>query len=181
MKFTLRKRSRFGGFARCLAAPIAVGAIVAGRWLFNYQVRPRYLQHELETASDEQVPGIVRKLPGLGGEGMQCLVLALGSSRPVVEKQAQLNSAEELDRWELLDARQVSPKLLALAEALSGNVDHLDDEGRNIAADFALRILLWPLAEGQVDRPRLVTACDHVLRSKSRLWRSDNRPLAMVR
>jgi hypothetical protein len=121
----------------------------------------------LETASDAQVPAIVRKLCRLGDEGLQCLVAALGSPRPVVAVQARQVLRAELDRWELLDSRQASPKLLALAEALAGNVEHLDDDGRNAAADVALRILLWPLPEGQVDRTRLVTACDRVLRNKS--------------
>ena len=167
MSFTLQKRKRFGPVKRFLAASAAVGAIAAGWWVYDDQVRPRYLQHELETASDEQVPAIVRKLCSSGSEGMQCLVAALGSPRAVVATQARQTLRAELDQWELLSSRQASPRLLALAEALAGNVERLDDDGRNAAADMALRILLWPIEEGHVDRPRLVTACDRVLRSKA--------------
>src|SRR5580658_8218541 len=154
-------------FRRYVAAFMAVGAIAAAWWLFTDQVRSRYLQHELETARDEQVPAIIEKLRHSGGEGVQCLVAALGSPRPVVAAQARLALRAELDQWELLGSRRASPRLLALAEALAGNIERLDDDGRNAAADIALRILLWPIEEGHGDRPRLVTACDRVLRAKA--------------
>ena len=131
----------------------------------NYQVRPRYLQHELETASDQQVPVIVRKLCARGAKA--CNV----SSRRSVHRRGRgnagpLDASRRVGSLGIARPSRPAPSCWRWPSAVRQRRT-LDDDGRNTAADIALRILLWPLPEGQIDRPRLVTACDHVLRAKA--------------
>lgn len=153
--------------AACSVVALVLATMLATWWIGGRGGRPLYWRGRLETASDHDAALILQKVVSAGGWGIDIAVEALGAPREPVALAARDALRLEMDRWELLGPGQAAGHVLAMAEALSAQVDRFDPRAKGAAADFAVRILLWPFEESEVDRVRLVAACDHVLRAKA--------------
>ena len=143
-----------GGLLALLAVPgLRPADILARRW-----------ERELQTVPDDQALAHLRKVAQLGDAGNGVLIQALSSSRDSVTEAARIALVEQLDRWQLLRARESSPKVAALARQLRDQVDRLGPGARRAAADLGLRILLWPVDSDSVDRTQLIADCETIMR-----------------
>ena len=128
----------------------------------------RHWRNRLKTVPEERVDVLLEGIARLGDPGIPVLVEALGSERACVAAGARRVLAKEMGRWELLRARDYSPKLAILAEALADHVDQFPLAARAEAADLAARILgLWTLDDAVVDPAQVIASCEKVLRTPS--------------
>jgi hypothetical protein len=138
---------------------------------------PRFLAHhwrqQLETVPDDRAATLVRAIAQLDEPGIPVLVDALGSDRETVARSGKRAILEEMERWETLRAREYSPKVAILADALADRVGRFGPVARADAADLAARILrLWTLDETVVDPMEVIASCERVLRAASPRARS---------
>lgn len=126
----------------------------------------RHWRNRLETVPEERAGVLLEGIARLGAPGIPVLVEALGSERECVAGGARRVLAKEMSRWESLRARDYSPKLAVLAEALADHVDELNPAARANAADLAAQILsLWTLDPTVVDPAEVIARCEKVLRT----------------
>jgi len=131
---------------------------------------PRFLaahwRSRLATVPDERAAVLVEGVARLGDPGIPVLVEALGSERECVARAARRVVYEELERWEALRARQYSPKLAILTEALADRVAGFGPPARRDAAELASQILrLWALDDKVVDPTEVIADCEKVIRT----------------
>lgn len=133
-----------------------------------------HCRRQLETVPDDRAASLLDEAVRLGEPGIPVLVEALASQRPSVARAAHRALFDEVDRWRSLAARDWSPRLTTLADALAARADRFpnDAQGRDDAARLATQILLWPLDDSQVDRGRVVSCCEKVLRATGASARS---------
>jgi len=125
----------------------------------------RHWQRGLADVADERVADQLRKIAGLGEAGVPVLVEAIGSDRQSVSQAARLVLRDRIDEWQLQTASSSSGKIALLARQLARYVGQFSPAARREAADLATRILLWPVDGNVVDRGRLVSDCETVLRA----------------
>jgi hypothetical protein len=155
-------------FRRLCIVGITTAALVALVILLQGPVRnamARYWLAKLDSAPDEEVPGLVAQLAELGDSGIPALAAALGSQREIVARHARRQFVRLLDRWKHLDNRRRTPKLARLAQALAAEVGSFGPTARSDAAHLATRILQWPLDPAVVDRAEVIAACETVVRA----------------
>jgi hypothetical protein len=102
------------------------------------------LRQELATLPDNEVETPLRRFAELGDPGLKALAESLASERAAVRQGARRVLLEEVDRWTLLSDDAVAPRLESLARGLAEAAPRMDTENRRLAADFALRLVLWP-------------------------------------
>jgi len=169
-------RPRRGARLALLGVVVAAGIAI---WFTSDQFgREHYWQGQLDSVNDDDAAVLLRRWVEQGPAGMRVVVHAMDSPRPAVALAARHAIRAQLDRWSLEQPRTVGPKMVILAEILSQEVEHFGPEARHFAADFAQRILLWPLDDTQIDRTRLVAACDRVLRAKGSIDLADDDDIA---
>jgi len=135
-----------------------------------WSLYPRFLaarwRSRLATVPDERAAVLVEGVARLGDPGIPVLVEALGSERECVATAGRRVVYEELQRWETLRARQYSPKLAILTEALADRVDEFGPAARRDAAELAAQILrLWALDDEVVDPAEVIARCEKVIRA----------------
>jgi hypothetical protein len=158
------KRRRALLWTLALAAAL-VAAVVGLRRPYAWFLAGHW-RNRLETAPEEGVGVLLEGIARLGEPGIPVLVEALGAKRPSVADGARRVLAKEMGRWESLRAKDYSPKVAILAEALAKQVDDLNPAARAEAADLAARILrLWTLDEAVVDPAEVIASCEKVLRT----------------
>jgi len=159
------------------AGLVALVGVLRGQYARFLAVHWR---NRLETVPDERADALVEAVAQLGEPGIPVLVEALGSERESVAGGAKRVLFGEIRRWEMLRAREYSPKLAILAKALADGVEHFGPTARADAADLASRILrLWTLDDQVVDPPEVIGWCETVLRTTSpqrRLLAEKRRP-----
>jgi len=121
-----------------------------------------HIQAELATLPDDEVETSVRRLAELGDAGLSALAASLASDRAAVRQAAHHVLLEEVDRWELLSEGAIASRLEALAHVLAENAPRMDAENRRLAADLALRLLVWPHEADSRPSPWLAD-CEAVL------------------
>ncbi len=131
---------------------------------------PRFLaahwRSRLATVPDERAAVLVEGVARLGEPGIPVLVDALGSERESVATAGSRVVHEELERWETLRAREYSPKLAILAEALADRLAGFGPDARRDAAELASQVLrLWALDDAVVDPAEVIASCEKVLRA----------------
>jgi len=160
------RRSR----ALLLTLVIAAGLIAAVAGLRGQYARflAAHWRGWLETVPDERAPVLVGGIAKLGEPGIPVLVEAMGSKRESVASSGKRVLEDEISRWETLPAREYSPKLAILAEALADRVEGFGPTARADAADLAARILgPWSLDGKVVDPAEVIACCDKVFRAAS--------------
>jgi hypothetical protein len=125
------------------------------------QLVGRY-QKELAALGDDEVEAPLRRFAELGDAGLKALVESLASERAAVRQAAHRVLLEEVNRWELLSADTVAPRLESLTHGLAEIAPRMDAENRRLAADLALRLLLWPHETNRQPSPWLAD-CEAVL------------------
>ena len=125
----------------------------------------RHWQRELAGLPDRQVPVHLQRVAQLGDAGTAVLVESLADPRPSVSRAAQMTIFEQMERWQLVPTRQSSQYVETLVATLARKVWQLSPRQRRVAADLATKVLLWPLDESAVNRDRLVTDCETVLKA----------------
>ena len=153
----IRRRLLVALLAAALVAIFAAGYQWAGTWL------ARRWQSQLSLLDDQNVPGQLRRIAALGEPGFSVLADELDSPRKSVAQAARRVLFGMLEQWEPLSAEDATPRLVELSRALAAQVDHLDANGRLVAGDLALRIILWPPDRLTRDRKQLVEPCTRVL------------------
>jgi hypothetical protein len=125
-----------------------------------------YWLRQLHSAADDRAGSLVEAIARVGDPGIPVLVELLGSERACVASASRQALDDLLDGWARLPARQYSPKLAKLAQALAGRVDQFGPTARAHAADLAARILrLWRYDPAVVAPVDLIAACETVLRA----------------
>lgn len=143
--------------AAALVATFAAAYQWTGVWL------ARRWQSQLSILDDKNVAGQLRRIAALGEPGFAVLADELDSPRESVADGARRVLFAQLTEWEALSAEDVTPRLLALSRALAGEIDNLDEQGRLVAGDVALRIVLWPPDQLTRERDGLIEPCRRVL------------------
>ncbi len=157
-----------GQRTRRLTLGIAAGLFVLG--LVATSQYPRFLaahwRTRLATVSEDRAPVLLESVARLGEPGVPVLVEALGSKRPGVAAAAKRVLGEELQRWEMLRARDYSPKLAILARSLANRAGDFGPAARAEAAELASQVLrLWTLDQDVVDPLAVIADCEAVLRA----------------
>jgi len=109
----------------------------------------RHWRNQLDTVPDDRAAILLGQVGELGEPGIPVLVEALGSRRESVARAAKQVLREQLDRWQMLNPREVMPKLAVLADCLAEQVEQFGPTARTDAADLAEQILQWRLEGGR--------------------------------
>ena len=72
--------------------------------------------------------------------------------------------AERQQRWENLPWREAAPRLLVLAESLAARGEGFPPTARREARRIAAWILRWRPTQSTPERPRMVAACEAILK-----------------
>ena len=150
-----------------VVAGVVIGS-VAVSWRPFLGCVARHWQQEVETAREDQARVLLGRIATLGDVGIPSLVQTLGSSRAYAADGARRELDEKLRQWKLLHAREASPHLAQLADALADVVDHFGPTARGDAAELAEQILRRPLDPRAVDRAAVIAACEKVFRANER-------------
>jgi hypothetical protein len=155
-----------------IAVVLAAAAFGLGLYGTHNRLLVEYWESRLETIPEDQAVGLLDQAAQLGEPGIPVLVGALGSGRPSVSRAAKRVLRNEIARWELLGARDSTPKVAALARALAERVDGFGAAARRDAEELTTRILLWPVDRGAAENECVVAACEKVLHAtRGRPWR----------
>jgi len=146
-----------------LAAGLLATAVGLARYCPQFAAE-RY-RRQLETVPEAEAGRLLAQAARLEAAGIPVLVEAMGSRRTAVAAAGRQALLDELSRWQLLRARDSSPRLAILAEALAERVDQFPPAARRVAAQLATEILLWPLDETKADRGRVLACCEKVVRA----------------
>jgi hypothetical protein len=151
-----------------LTAALGGAAIMLAAWWFP-RLRPS--SHlaaawlvQAEQAPNREVPERVARLTLLGDAGLAALVTAMDHSRAEVAAEATSVLNAQMDRWQLLPARQSTPKVARLAKILADAGEVRSASAGEARRDVTMRILLWPIDRQVVDAATLVSNCEAVLR-----------------
>ena len=151
-----------------LAITAALVVLAAGLRGLYPRLLAEHCRNQLDTVPDDRAALLLEGVAQLGEPGIPVLVEALGSERESVATSGRRALFGQLRRWETLPAREYSPKLAILTEALAERVDQFGPTARADARDLATRILrLWTLDENVVDPPQVIGWCEEVLRATS--------------
>lgn len=156
-----------GRRAALVTLGIAAGLIAAAVGLRGPYTRflARHWQKRLATVPDNRAGTLVEGVARLGEPGIPVLVEALGSERESVAQAGRRVLWDEMRRWEGLRAREYSPKLAILVEALADRVPEFGPAARVEAAALASQVLrLWTLDDEVVDPTEVIACCERVLR-----------------
>ena len=166
-------------FTAC-ATLIVLGAAALVLSLPGYRPRDflaRRLASQIPHASEADVLIHVRRMAGLGEEGVAATVRLLSSERDCEAESAEVVLREQVDRWRLLPREESQPRVLHLAKSLALQAASLPPPRRRFAADLATRLLLWPAADAAAAE-ELLTHCERTLRLTARAEEDANRPTA---
>lgn len=130
-----------------------------GRWLARSWARG------LSHGSAEQVAGDMRCIAALDGVGLDALLDALGSSRPVVTEAAAEALRERMQVWRQWPPEKSGPLAEQLARSLAERLGGWPVASQRVAADVALELLSWPRAAQQDTQPAVLVHCERILRS----------------
>lgn len=167
----------FRGPLLAAATAICMGMLALAWYLRQPEQLVRGYLQNLAAAPDAEVELPLSHLAELGDAGVAALVEQLTSDRAAIRQSAGRVLLEEVDRWELLGDEAVGTRLGALARALSQFAPRMDRENRRVAADLAMRLLLWPRAEQNGTCPWLAD-CEAVLATAAERPRTADRGLA---
>lgn len=140
---------------------IAVGV---GVWLGRGQWLAWHWGRQLATVPDDQAAALLARIAELDQDGIPLLVDAMGSHREAVASGARRVLAERQQRWENLPWCEAAPRLLVLAESLAARGEGLPPTARREARRIAAWILRWRPAQSTPERPRMVAACEAILK-----------------
>jgi len=156
-----------GSKALLLTLAIAAGllALVAGlRGPFR-RVAAEHWRGQLETVPDRRAEYLLRQVVELGEPGIPVLVDALGSEREGVARAGKRILSEQLGRWQALGGSSGSRNQAVLAGALADRAARFGPTARGDAAELATRILGWLPNATEVDRGRVIAACEKVFQA----------------
>jgi len=124
-----------------------------------------HLKKQLDTVPDDRAAVLLGQVAALGEPGIPVLVEALGSERESVALAGKRILLQQIDRWRTFPPSARSARLAILADALHARVGKFGVTARADAAELAKRVLSWPLDPKAVDRRRVISACEKVLRT----------------
>ena len=146
-----------------MTAAILTVFFVGRHWATK--VLANHWKNSLATVSDDRAEVLVASAARLGRPGIPVLVAALASPRESVSSAGRLWIDRELRSWESQSTVDSQRNVVALAEAMSCELEHFTPATRLEAARFAERMLAWHLDAETVDRERFTWLCDRVLRA----------------
>ena len=159
--------TRWLRLGRGLIATAALTAVVwwslgseagLGRWLAKSWARG--LQHE----SAARVASDLQTIAALDAAGLDTLLDALGSTRLVVAESAAQALHDRMKVWRQWPAERSGPLAAQLARGLAKRIGGWPATSQRVAADVALQLLDWPIAdERSLDSTWLVD-CERILR-----------------
>lgn len=154
--------------ASILALLILGGTTVAATYYWLGQSKGRLAAEkraELERISEDELPLGMRELLAYGEPGIVEAVDALESNRPEVVSAARTALREELLLWRNLDPYDGTNRVAILASTLKDRMNHLRASEKELAAELATDILVWPLQGESNERLAIVRDCEDILRS----------------
>lgn len=129
------------------------------RWLAKSWARG------LEQASSERIASDLRCIAALDAAGLDTLLEALGSSRKFVAETAAQALHERLLVWRQWPAERSGPLAAQLARGLAERIGGWPATSQRVAADVALQLLDWPIADEQRSGTNLLVDCERILRT----------------
>ena len=162
----MRKQKILSGPALLVVAAVmaaVLAALAVGLGSVQERFLTRYWRDRLASATDEEVPALMRAAAAFGDMGLPALVAALGTDRQVVAREGYRRLRWTMDEWELLPPRAVAAKLVRLARLLGTHAIDFEPTGQALAADLARRILKWPGQTPPDGHDRLLAYCEQVL------------------
>ncbi|MBN2291514.1 MAG: HEAT repeat domain-containing protein [Pirellulales bacterium] len=147
-----------------LTAIAVVGSVYAARPVGEWLLAKYYLRR-LETVEGREARVLLNQAADLGERGIEVLVVGLGSSNESVSQAAAEVIRLRMEDWKALRPRYSSPLLARLAVELADSAGYFDAEAGTAAAQFAEEILSRRLDRYAVDRCRVISACQKVIRA----------------
>jgi hypothetical protein len=129
-----------------------------GRWLARSWARG--LQHE----SSARVASDLRYIAALDAAGLDTLLDALGSTRSVVAESAAQALHDRMKVWRQWPAERSGPLAEQLARGLTERIGGWPASSQRVAADVALQLLDWPMADERSVDSTLLVDCERILR-----------------
>ncbi len=129
-----------------------------GRWLARSWARG--LQHE----SSARVASDLRYIAALDAAGLDTLLDALGSTRSVVAESAAQALHDRMKVWRQWPAERSGPLAEQLARGLTERIGGWPASSQRVAADVALQLLDWPIADERSVDSTLLVDCERILR-----------------
>jgi len=145
-----------------LLVAISAGILTSG--VTSHQLAAR-LSQQIEAAPPSSAPALLAQLAATGDAGVPALVHHLNSPHESVAAAAREEISSLLNRWRMLKAPVASPKAALLAAELAEQCPEFSPAAQRVAADFATRLLVWPVDRSAVDGALLIAHCGRVLRS----------------
>jgi hypothetical protein len=159
-----RRQGSWRFYVWIMVAAVGLCAIFVGqRWIRPQRILAAKIASQLDVATSDALPDLMRQLAAFDNEGLPHLVSALKHARPEVASEARLALSEELDRWQLLKPPDASRRIEILARELARGIEACSPTTRRMASDLATRILLWPVDVAVVDQQQLIADCQRVL------------------
>lgn len=128
------------------------------RWLARSWARG------LEHQSSERIASDMRYIAALDTAGLDTLLDAMGSTRSVVAESAAQALQERLIVWRQWPAERSGPLAKQLARKLAERIGGWPATSQRVAADVALELLDWPIADVQISDATLLVDCERILR-----------------
>ncbi|MEA1950822.1 MAG: HEAT repeat domain-containing protein [Planctomycetota bacterium] len=147
-----------------LAAVAVVGAVYSARPVCDWLLA-QYYRQRLEMVEGREARVVLSQAADLDEAGMGVLVAGLGSSNESVSRAAVVVIRARMEDWKSRRPRYSSPLLGRLAIELAESAGHFDAEAGAEAASFAEKILARRLDRYAVDRCRVISACQKVIRA----------------
>ncbi len=122
---------------------------------------------QLATVTDDDAPGLLRRVAEMGDRGIPVLAAALGSPRASVARAAEITLRREIARWHRLGVSGSTGRLVILAESLARESPRYSATARQTAAELAMFVLQSPIDRGAIDHGRLMADCETVIRAAS--------------
>ncbi|MEZ6105553.1 MAG: HEAT repeat domain-containing protein [Pirellulaceae bacterium] len=153
---------------RWLAVVLTTVVAMAAAWggSFGWTLRSTStLVTSLDNVPAEQIEPNLARLRVLGQPGRTALINALVHEREEVRQLARRQLLQEIDAWRALDDAESSRRVLQLAERLVGLLPETTSSSRRFFSNLATDLLLWPVDGEAIETPRLIQACETLLRA----------------
>ncbi len=145
-----------------LLAATGFGVLTSG---MTSQQLAEDLSRQIDAAPAEEAPALLAQLATTGDAAIPLLVRHLNSPKPATSLAARTELSQMLNRWRMLKASSASPKAALLAKELARQCQDFSPAGQRISADFASRLLAWPVDRSAIDGAQLIAHCGEVLRA----------------
>jgi hypothetical protein len=139
-------------------------AWLSSRLLRSPETMVASFRRQVASASDEELPSLMRQAARLGESGIPLLVESLTSDRVATVEAAKGAIDDSVATWRGLSNRESSVLAAGLASHLALKRADIHPRARRWAANLTTNLLTWRIDPRVADSPRFVADCEAVIR-----------------